>query len=145
MLKNSWRFKVGVIALGLALIGVAWSDLADAAPPAGAQVLSCKAGTPAVSIAKPGAAVSMNVSPNASGSPSLCGLPGGYPAAYFVKTTVDGGKSWQWTYHLSDFGFSAPVPPSTPPPAACPDTFIMLNWNCSLANGVATCTAKIAN
>jgi hypothetical protein len=134
-----------LVACLLALAAMA----SPAATPPNIRVLSCTTGGSVYGVVAPGAGVSMNVSASASGSPSLCGLPAAFPQTYFVKTSLDGGKSWQWTYHLSDFGFpTAGTPPVTPPvippvTPACPDTFVPMNWKCSTANGVATCTAAL--
>jgi hypothetical protein len=124
-----------------------------ATPPQNVRVLSCITGGGAYATVNPGPGVSMNVSPKPTGSPSLCGLPGAFPQDYYVKTTLDGGKTWQWTYLLSDFGFVKPTPPVTPPVTpppvippvtpTCPDTFVPMNWTCSTANGIATCTAPV--
>lgn len=118
-----------------------------ATPPAGARVLSCTLGGNTYLTVAPGAGVSMNVSPNPSGQPSLCGLPASFPQTYYVKTTVDGGKSWQWAYKLSDFGYPSSggntPPPVTPTCPKEPDQWVTLTWSCAPGNGVMTCTAPI--
>lgn len=81
--------------------------------PAGLKVLGCTNGGSTYTTVAPTAGTSMNVSPNASGAGASCGLPASFPATSFVKTTVDNGKTWQWTYRLSDL-FPAVV--VTPPP-----------------------------
>jgi len=143
--------KTNSIMILLALLLIAVCAHAQADVPANVRVLSCVNGSGSTyAVVTPGAAVSMNVSANASGTPSLCGVPTSFPLAYYVKTTTDFGKTWQWTYHLADFGFQTTTgttpPVTTPPvttPATCPDTFVPVNWTCSAANGVATCTAPL--
>jgi hypothetical protein len=141
--------KSNSLMIPLALILAAVCLHAHADVPTTVRVLGCTPGSNAFTVVSPGAVVSMNVSPNANGSASVCGIPTSFPQTYFVKTTVDGGKTWQWTYHVSDFGYSTasttsttPTPPVTPP-ATCPDTFVPVNWTCTAANGVATCTAPL--
>lgn len=139
-----------VVILLLAIVLVAVCARAHADVPANVKVLSCVSGSGSTyAVVAPTAAVSMNVSPNASGNPSLCGLPAAFAQTYFVKTTVDGGKTWQWTYHLSDFGYpTANTPPPTPPvtpPVTCANTFVNVQYTCSVsADGkLATCTAPL--
>ena len=126
-----------------------------ATPPQNIRVLSCITGGGAYATVNPGGGVSMNISPSATGAPSLCGLPGAFPQDYYVKTTLDGGKTWQWTYRLADFGFptagsptppvTTPVIPPVTPPPVCPETVVALNWTCAIANGVDTCTAPVTS
>jgi hypothetical protein len=48
--------------------------------------------------------VSSNVSPNASGSPSLCAVPFSEPATWYIKTTTDGGCDMAWDPDLGGAG-----------------------------------------
>jgi probable HAF family extracellular repeat protein len=68
------------------------------------EVLSCTQGGDLYEVVPPSNAVSSNVSPNSSGNPSLCATPSSKPAAWYIKTTVDSGATWQWTYTLHDLG-----------------------------------------
>lgn len=35
------------------------------------------------------------------------------------------------------------VPPVTPPPVSCPNTFVNVQYTCSVANGIATCVGPV--
>jgi hypothetical protein len=41
------------------------------------------------------------VSPNISGEPSICAVPSSKPGSWYIKTTWDGGVTWQWVDTLS--------------------------------------------
>jgi hypothetical protein len=56
---------------------------------------------------KPSNSVSSNVSPNISGQPSICAIPSSKPASWYIKTTWDGGVTWQWVDTLSSLGLGA--------------------------------------
>ena len=49
-------------------------------------------------IVPPSNTVSSEVSPNLHGvgQPSECAVPANLPSSWSIKTTVDGGKTWQW-------------------------------------------------
>ena len=49
-------------------------------------------------IVPPSNAVSSEVSPNTHGvgQPAECAVPANLPSSWSIKTTVDGGKTWQW-------------------------------------------------
>jgi len=53
---------------------------------------------------KPSNSVSSNVSPNISGSPSVCAVPSSKPANWYIKTSWDGGITWQWVDTLGSLG-----------------------------------------
>jgi hypothetical protein len=135
--------NIAPIVLITCLLALCATVSHGATPPQNIRVLSCITGGGAYAVVNPGAGVSMNVSSSATGSPSLCGLPGAFPQDYYVKTTLDGGKTWQWTYRLADFGFAKAGPPPVIPPVTpvCPEVIVPLQWTCSSANGVVTCMA----
>ena len=68
------------------------------------EVLNCTPNGTVYHVAKPSNSVSSNVSPNASGSPSVCAVPGSEPAGWFIKTTTDNGATWQWIDTLGSLG-----------------------------------------
>ena len=77
------------------------------------EVLNCIQGNSGFyEVVKPSRSVSSNVSPNSSGNPSLCAIPSTEPAAWYIKTTPDGGETWQWQYMLKDLGIGS-IPPNT--------------------------------
>lgn len=131
----------------LAAVCLALCALAShaATPPQNIRVLGCTQGGGTYAVVNPGVSVSMNVSQNPSGSPSLCGVPTNYPQDYYVKTTVDGGKTWQWTYRIIDFAFTVPVtPPVTPPPTTTTTVSVPPQvWTCSSDNTTVTCTSPV--
>jgi hypothetical protein len=49
-------------------------------------------------IVPPSNTVSSEVSPNLHGvgQPAECAVPANLPSSWSIKTTVDGGKTWQW-------------------------------------------------
>ena len=53
---------------------------------------------------KPSNSVSSNVSPNISGKPSICAIPSSKPASWYIKTSWDGGVTWQWVETLGSLG-----------------------------------------
>jgi hypothetical protein len=53
---------------------------------------------------KPSNSVSSNVSPNISGKPSICAVPSSEPANWYIKTSWDGGETWQWVDTLGSLG-----------------------------------------
>ena len=57
-------------------------------------------------IVPPSNTVSSEVSPNLHGvgQPSECAVPANLPSSWSIKTTVDGGKTWQWQ-SLASLGF----------------------------------------
>jgi hypothetical protein len=61
------------------------------------QVLSC-VDYANFKIVPPSNSVSSEVSPNLHGvgQPSECAVPATLPSSWSIKTTVDGGKTWQW-------------------------------------------------
>jgi hypothetical protein len=79
-------------------------------PPATVQllptvdVLYCTQGSSKYAMGAPNNDVSSAVSPNASGSPSLCAVPRPEPSTWYIKTTTDGGKTWHWIYTLDQLG-----------------------------------------
>jgi hypothetical protein len=126
------------------LLALCATDAHGATVPANIRVLSCTTGGSVYAVVAPGAGVSMNVSASASGSPSLCGLPAAFPQTYFVKTSLDGGKSWQWIYRLSDFGFPTAGGPSTPP--VNPPVTVSVPpqvWTCTTDNVTVTCKSPV--
>jgi hypothetical protein len=61
------------------------------------DVLNCVEGNDSLYKAvKPSNSVSSNVSPNLSGNPSICAIPSSKPATWYIKTSWDGGLTWQW-------------------------------------------------
>jgi hypothetical protein len=79
-------------------------------PPATVQllptvdVLYCTQGSSKYGMGAPNNDVSSAVSPNASGSPSVCAVPRPEPSTWYIKTTTDGGKTWHWIYTLDQLG-----------------------------------------
>lgn len=72
------------------------------------EVLSCLADNESYyKTVKPSNSVSSNVSPNISGKPSICAIPSSKPASWYIKTTWDGGVTWQWVDTLSSLGLGA--------------------------------------
>jgi hypothetical protein len=67
------------------------------ATPNSVEVLSC-VDYANFKIVPPSNAVSSEVSPNTHGvgEPSECAVPASVPSSWSIKTTVDGGKTWQW-------------------------------------------------
>jgi hypothetical protein len=53
---------------------------------------------------KPANSVSSQVSPNISGKPSICAIPSSKPASWYIKTSWDGGVTWQWVETLGSLG-----------------------------------------
>jgi hypothetical protein len=53
---------------------------------------------------KPSNSVSSNVSPNISGKPSICAVPSSKPASWYIRTSWDGGVTWQWVDTLGSLG-----------------------------------------
>jgi hypothetical protein len=68
------------------------------------EVLGCTANSNVYKVVKPSNSVAANVSANASGTPSICALPSSEPATWFIKTTTDGGATWQWVATLGSLG-----------------------------------------
>jgi hypothetical protein len=69
------------------------------------EVLSCfPNNTSYFKTIKPSNSVSSNVSPNISGKPSVCAIPSSKPGSWYIKTTWDGGDTWQWVDTLSSLG-----------------------------------------
>jgi len=56
---------------------------------------------------KPSNSVSSNVSPNISGSPSICAKPSSKPATWYIKTSWDGGVTWRWVDTLGSLGLGS--------------------------------------
>lgn len=81
-----------------------WTQSALAAPPppppATVKVLDCAG----YKVIAPSSTAILNVSPNPTGSPSECKLPGSVPGSWYVKTTTNGGHSWAWTTTLESLG-----------------------------------------
>lgn len=72
------------------------------------EVLSCFSSNESYyKTAKPSNSLSSNVSPNISGRPSLCAVPSSKPASWYIKTTWDGGVTWQWVDTLGSLGLGA--------------------------------------
>jgi hypothetical protein len=69
--------------------------------PANLQVLYCSRGSNVYGVGPASNSISSNVSPNASGSPSICAVPATEPGSWYVRTTTDGGNTWHWIYTLS--------------------------------------------
>jgi hypothetical protein len=59
---------------------------------------------------KPSNTVSSAISPNISGSPAYCATPGSKPATWFIKTSWDGGITWQWVDTLGTLGLGEASP-----------------------------------
>lgn len=77
------------------------------------EVLNCIQGNlNFYQVVKPSNSVSSAVSPDSSGIPSRCAIPSTEPATWYVKTTTDGGDTWQWTRTLEDLGLGS-IPPDT--------------------------------
>jgi hypothetical protein len=64
------------------------------------KVLSCMNNSNVYKVVAPSNSVSSIVSPNITGLPSLCELPSTEPADWYIKTTLDGGTTWQWVHTL---------------------------------------------
>ncbi len=72
------------------------------------DVLACSPGNDSIyKSVKPANAVSSNVSPNISGKPSICATPSSTPASWYIKTSWDGGDTWQWVDTLGSLGLGA--------------------------------------
>jgi hypothetical protein len=74
------------------------------------DVLYCTQGSSKYAIGAANNQVSSAVSPNASGSPSLCAVPANESSAWYIKTTTDGGKTWHWIYTLDQLGLGTNPP-----------------------------------
>lgn len=74
-------------------------------PQSALEVLSC-VDYRNFKIVPPSNTVSSEVSPNLHGvgQPSECAFPANLPSSWSIKTTVDGGKTWQWQ-SLASLGF----------------------------------------
>jgi hypothetical protein len=73
--------------------------------PSNLEVLNCLPGNvPVFKVVKPSNSVSSNVSPNSAGNPSICAVPSSEPGTWYIKTTTDGGATWQWKYMLGALG-----------------------------------------
>jgi hypothetical protein len=68
------------------------------------EVLNCFPNESIYRVVKPSNSVSSNVSPNISGKPSICAIPSSKPASWYIKTTWDGGATWQWVETLGSLG-----------------------------------------
>ena len=68
------------------------------------EVLNCTRNSNVYKVVKPSNSVSSNVSPNITGLPSVCALPSTEPASWYIKTTNDGGTTWQWVNTLGSLG-----------------------------------------
>ena len=68
------------------------------------EVLYCTENGSVYKVVKPSNSVSSNVSPNISGLPSICASPSSKPANWYIKTTWDGGVTWQWVDTLGSLG-----------------------------------------
>jgi probable HAF family extracellular repeat protein len=75
------------------------------------KVLNCFPGDDVYEVVNPSRSVSSAVSPNSSGNPVHCALPSSEPAAWYIKTTSDGGETWQWKYTLKELGLGS-IPPN---------------------------------
>ena len=72
------------------------------------EVLSCLPNNESYfKTVKPSNSVFSNVSPNISGKPSICASPSSTPASWYIKTTWDGGVTWQWVDTLGSLGLGA--------------------------------------
>ena len=91
-------------SIGFGGSGGTWTQSALAAPPppppATVKVLDCTG----YKVIAPSSSAILNVSPSASGSPSECKLPGSVPGSWYVKTTTNGGHTWEWTATLESLG-----------------------------------------
>jgi hypothetical protein len=68
------------------------------------EVLSCTEDGSVYKAVKPSNSVSSAVSPNISGTPVLCAIPSAKPANWYIKTSWDGGNTWQWEDTLDSLG-----------------------------------------
>jgi hypothetical protein len=68
------------------------------------EVLYCTEHGNVYKVVKPSNSVSSAVSPNISGWPSFCANPSTKPANWYIKTTWDGGITWQWVDTLGSLG-----------------------------------------
>jgi hypothetical protein len=68
------------------------------------EVLGCTPGGSAYKVIKPSNSAAANVSANVSGTPSVCAVPSSEPATWYIKTTTDGGATWQWVATLGSLG-----------------------------------------
>ncbi len=68
------------------------------------DVLGCVEGKDIYKTVKPSNTVSSNVSPNISGKPSICAVPSSKPTDWYIKTSTDGGATWQWVDTLGSLG-----------------------------------------
>jgi hypothetical protein len=84
----TWQWKYMLEALGLGEF------------PSNLEVLNCIQGGNIYRTVKPSNSVSSNVSPNSAGNPSICATPSSELATWYIKTTTDGGATWQWKYTL---------------------------------------------
>ncbi len=67
-------------------------------------VLSCTEHGSAFKVVKPSNSVSSAVSPDISGTPTFCAVPSSKPANWYIKTSWDGGVTWQWVDTLGSLG-----------------------------------------
>ena len=68
------------------------------------EVLYCTEHGSVYKAVKPSNSVSSDVSPNISGMPSICATPSSKPSNWYIKTTWDGGVTWQWVDTLASLG-----------------------------------------
>jgi probable HAF family extracellular repeat protein len=88
----TWQWKYMLEVLGLGEL------------PSNLEVLNCVQGGNFYKVVEPSNSVSSNVSPNSAGHPSICAIPSSEPGTWYVKTTTDGGATWQWKYMLEALG-----------------------------------------
>jgi len=68
------------------------------------DVLYCTEHGSVYKVVKPSNSVSSAMSPNISGRLVYCALPSTKPASWYIKTTWDGGVTWQWVDTLGSLG-----------------------------------------
>lgn len=72
--------------------------------PPGLKAMSCvSSGTSTYKAIVPTNSTSIDISATAA-NPGFCKPPGSYPSSYYVRTTLNNGATWQWTYTLKQLG-----------------------------------------
>jgi hypothetical protein len=68
------------------------------------QMLNCVQGQSTYKVVALSNSVSAEVSPNSSGTSSVCAVPATVSSSWYIKTTTDGGVTWQWVNTLAMVG-----------------------------------------
>lgn len=156
--------EILIVIAAVALWCALWpGTLFAQTPSTAAMIAGCPSPTPTGTVGWPPSTCAYTWYPITDGthaiaagsktSPSYAHTWSGYAASTLIvacpagaivsgASCTSGGKDVSALVAKSQVASFALAPPVTPPPT-CPDTFVPVNWTCTSANGVATCTAPL--